>query len=204
MNRGVSNQQATRYGFPSPPTTPDPRAALPGTSTASQSLTLETARRESQKEGWGTQADLLGAGNQMGSGKEQKSLPKVSRPAGLGCGRWAGNQDGELGAPATHPPGRGPRCYPGADDPMCLQIRARGGGLIRLGCTGRLTSSGSRRLLWAAMSLDGETWISLLERLSVSIRGRGWPQPVSRGPNSPAPSDDWQSSHSLLSVQPAG
>lgn len=40
---------------------------------------------------------------------------------------------------------------------MCLQISARGGGLICLGCTGRLTSSGSRRLLWAAMSLDGET-----------------------------------------------
>lgn len=78
-----------------------------------------------------------------------------------GCGRWADNQDEELGSPATHRPGRDHRCYPGADDSSVdtrLQIRARGGGLTCLGCTGRLTSSGNRHLLWAARSLDAETW----------------------------------------------
>lgn len=110
MNRGVSNQQATRHGFPSPPTTPDSKAALPGTSAASQSLTLETARRESQKEGWGTQADLLGAGSQMGSGKEvgrnKNSSPRSAILQGTGRARvWpVGGQSGwRAGCPGHSP-----------------------------------------------------------------------------------------------------
>ena len=167
MNRGVSNQQATRRGFPPPPMTPDPRAALPGASKASRSLILQTARRERiypKRKGGAPRQIFWGLGARWEV--ERTTIPPQGQQscraeAEPGCGRWADNQDEELGSPATHRPGRDHRCYPGADDSSVdtrLQIRARGGGLTCLGCTGRLTSSGNRHLLWAARSLDAETW----------------------------------------------
>lgn len=109
----------------------------------------------------------------MGSGKEQ-GQPSCRAEAEPRCGRWAEQSGWRAGFSGHSPTRMRSRCYPGAGDSSadpCLQI-GRGGGLTCLGCTERLTSSGSRCLLWAAMSLDAETWPSLLEGLSLSIRGR--------------------------------
>lgn len=196
MNRGVSNQQATRRGFPPPPTTPDPRAALPGASAASRSLILETARRERiypKRKGGAPRQIFWGLVARWEVERNKNSSPRSAVLQGRGRAQvWpVGGQSGWRAGFSSHSPTR-------TRSPLLPW---------------------SRRFQCGHASTDqGEGWGSdlfglyrkahfLREQTSVvggEVPGRGnlaclywrdcpfpseaggWLQPVSRGPNSPS------------------